>query len=439
MTLRVSNRPTRSRGTLQLVAVTATLLGSIACSSTGPKSGSIAVTINAPTGVTPSVTVAGPNSYSKTISASTTLTRLAPGSYTVTAASVASANAIVGTWNTAVVSGSPVTVTAGAKADSASANYTARPGSGGLWAVNFGATHSALQYTAAQLATSTSAAPTANVTTAIMGLGAAFDANGNLWATNFGGSTVVEYSASSLASSGTPTPTVILASSAGSLGSPAGLAFDVNGNLWVANGSANTLVEFTASQLASSGTPTPAVTISAASGSLAQPIGIAFDANGNLWVANSSNTLVEYTASQLAATAAPAPNVTVSATDSSIVGPLSIAFDASGRLWVANGNNGRNTVVAFSASQLAASGSPVPAVILTANAGSLSNPAGLAFDASGNLWVSNATTPSIVEYSVSQIASSGSPAPTTTITGTALSEPFGLAFDPHTSGLPIKP
>jgi sugar lactone lactonase YvrE len=390
--------------------------------------------------VTPSVTVAGGNGYSKTISASTTLTGLAPGSYTVTAASVASANPIVGTWNTAVVSGSPVTVTAGSRADSASANYTQRSGSGGLWASNFGATHTAIQFTAAQLGSSSSAAATTAVTTGIEGLGAAFDASGNLWLTNFGTSTVVEYSASQLASSGTPTAAVSLTASAGSLSEPAGLAFDANGNLWVANLTGNTVVEFTASQLASSGSPTPAVTISAASGSLANPVGIAFDTNGDLWVANTNDsTIVEYTPSQLSATGAPAPAVTLSATAGSIVGPLMIAFDASGHLWVANGDNGQNTLVAFSASQLAASGSPVPVVTLSANAGSLSNPAGLAFDASGDLWVSNATGASIVEYSSSQIASSGNPTPTTSITSTSLSEPFGLAFDPHTSGLPIKP
>ena len=439
MILHFSNRSTRGRDALLLLAAAGTLVAAAGCSSTGPKTGSLDVTLTAPAGVTPSVTVAGGNGYSKTITATTTLTGLSAGSYTVTAAAVTSTNPIVGTLNTATVSGSPATVTAGHAAAAASATYTQRPGSGGMWAANFGATHTAIQYTSAQLATTSSAAAAAAIAFGTQSLAAAFDANGNLWMSTYTGQTVVEYSASQLAASGTPTPAVTLATNAGSLNAPAGLAFDGNGNLWVANAGDSSVVEFTPSQLASSGSPAPAVTISAATGSLSLPIGIAFDGSGNLWVANSSNTLVEFTASQLVASGAPTPMVTLSASASSIVGPLMIAFDATGRLWVANGNNSQNTVVAFSPSQLAATGSPTPAVTLSASAGSLANPTGLAFDASGNLWVANTTAPSIVEFSASQIVSSGAPTPNTIITGSSLSEPFGIAFDPHASGLPIKP
>lgn len=438
MMLRLSRRSTRGRDAVSLIAMAGMLVAAAGCSSTGPKSGSLAVTITAPAGVTPAVTVAGGNNYSKTIAATTTLTGLAPGSYTVTAANVASSNAIVGTMNTAVVSGSPVTVSAGGSPAMASATYTARAGSGGMWVANFGATHTLAQYTAAQLGASSSVAAATAIAFATQSMFETFDANGNLWMSTWTGQTIVEYSASQLAASGTPTPAVILTSNAGSLAATGGLAFDANGNLWVAT--ANTLVEFTPSQLASSGDPTPAVTISASAGSLSNPIPIAFDASGNLWVGNTSNTIVEFTPSQLSATGAPTPTVTVTAVSNSIVGPLAMAFDPTGNLWVANGNNSQNTVVEFSKSQLAASGTPTPAVTLSANAGSLSNPAGLAFDATGNLWVSNASgATGIEEFTASQIVASGSPAPTTAITSASLSEPFGIAFNPHATNLPIKP
>jgi sugar lactone lactonase YvrE len=133
------------------------------------------------------------------------------------------------------------------------------------------------------------------------------------------------------------------------------------------------------------------------------------------------------------------PSVTVTGGTGSIDGPLMIAFDGTGNLWVANGNfSGVNTVVDFTPSQLAASGTPAPTVVLSANSGSLGNPAGLAFDASGDLWVANVAG-SLVEFTPSQLVTSGDPAPSATVTGTSLSGPFGLAFDPHATALPIKP
>ena len=138
--------------------------------------------------------------------------------------------------------------------------------------------------------------------------GAAIDVHGNLWVSTFSTDSILEYSASELAASGTPTPAVVILEPSSSW--PAGLAFDANGNLWVANVGTNAVVEFAASQLASSGSPTPATTITAASSSLLAPAGLAFDANGNLWVSNAaSTTVVEYKASQLVTGGALTPSV----------------------------------------------------------------------------------------------------------------------------------
>ncbi|WP_219136215.1 sorbosone dehydrogenase family protein [Janthinobacterium sp. UMAB-60] len=83
--------------------------------------GSLAVTISGlPAGVAGAVTLTGPASYSKTLTASTTLTDLAPGAYTLSAASVAQ--------GTQTLAPTPVTqqvqVNAGATA-SAGVTYTA--------------------------------------------------------------------------------------------------------------------------------------------------------------------------------------------------------------------------------------------------------------------------------------------------------------------------
>ncbi len=110
-----------------------------------------------------------------------------------------------------------------------------------------------------------------------------------------------------------------------------------------------------------SGSPAPAVVISDTANSLHGSIGLAFDANGDLWVANLGTesecfkgkgaSVVEFTPSQLVVSGSPAPVVSLlRATD--LNGPLMIAFDASGNLWLTNGANTPYSVVAFSPSQL---------------------------------------------------------------------------------------
>jgi secreted PhoX family phosphatase len=149
----------------------------------------------------------------------------------------------------------------------------------------------------------------------------------------------------------------------GSLSTPLRLAFDGSGNLWVADGgtgSNNTVVEFSASQLTHSGTPTPTVILSDdGHGSLDEPFGLAFDGGGNLWVTNGKDSsVVEFTPSQLASSGDPTPTVTLSANHGSLAFPTDLALDASGDLWVSNGGftNGNASVVEFGASQLLSSG-----------------------------------------------------------------------------------
>jgi hypothetical protein len=408
-------------------------------SSVAPRTGRLTVTVSAPAGVTPSVTVTGPAGYRQVVTATETLTGLAAGSYTIAATPVFIAAPIVGTAYDGAVLGSPANVTASAK-DTARVSYALRPGSGGLWVVNFVPSPTADEYSAAQLAASTSGAPTTALATGSSSdFGAAFDAKGNLWVTQFTGNAIVEYTASQLGSSGAPAPAVTLNASAGSLNGVAGLAFDASGNLWVANTVSSTVVEFTTGQLASSGSPTPAVTLSANGGSLNVPTGVAFDAGNNLWVVNAADSsAVEFTPSQYATTGAPAPAVMLTSNAGSLRGPLGLAFDKAGDLWVSDGNTGANRIAEFGPSQLSASGSPVPAVTLAANGASLSVPTGLAFDESGNLWVANGGGASVVEFAASQLVASGAPSANVAITGSSLTAPAGIAFAPPSAALPLK-
>ena len=235
----------------------------------------------------------------------------------------------------------------------------------------------------------------------------AFDLAGNLWVANNANNTVVEFTPAQLGASGSPTPAAILSATGGSLDEPSGLAFGPSGNLWVANNGNNTVVEFTPAQLAASGSPAPAVTLS--SPHLNFPDGLVFDRLGDLWVANSEDSTVdEFTAAQLAASSSAAPAVILGpSADNGLDVPGGVAFDPAGNLWVAN--NANNTVVEFTAAQLGGSGSPTPAAILSATGGSLDEPSGLAFGPAGDLWVANFGNDTVVEFTPGQLAAAGAP------------------------------
>lgn len=283
-----------------------------------------------------------------------------------------------------------------------------------------------------------------------------------LWIAN--GANVVEYIPSQL-TAGVAATVPHLAINSAVFGAPQGVTFDSAGNLWVmdvagvVNGVKDTpaLFKFSAAQLAALGTndaPTPVATIT--STGMAAPQQSVFDAAGNQWVANhDANAILVFTAAQLALTGdnPTVPAVTLSST--AFNGPLGIAFDSAGNLWVANnggvaGENGAaasaagTTIVEFAAAQLPAVPATgtltpqlTPTITLTDDGnGSIQAPWALAFDASGDLWSSNANAPStLVEFSKTQLAASGMPVPAITISpvtdmgNATLAAPNGLCFD----------
>ena len=293
--------------------------------------------------------------------------------------------------------------------------------------------NSILGFTASQIATGTTLPPAVVITTNDGNTGIALDANGNLWAANPFDNSIAEYSATQITKTGTPKPNVLISATAvGSLNQPAALAFDPHGNLWVANSAAagtnaNTLVEFSASQLASSGSPIPAVRVASNAGSITNPQGMAFDPSGNLWISDSA-AVSEFTPAQLSASGAPTPAVTLGDDGlGSLNGPEGITFDAKGNLWVAVFFS--NLVVGYSSSQLATSGNPVPAVIVrSGDQSALNNPCGLTFDPSGNLWVSNVTTSWLLKYLAGEITSPSSPKPVVFVAGGSLVSPCAMTY-----------
>lgn len=280
-----------------------------------------------------------------------------------------------------------------------------------------------------------------------------------LWIAN--GTTVLEYLPKQLGSgSSAAVPHLILSS--GSFGAPQGVTFDSKGNLWVmdpqamVNGAQTpALLEFTAMQLAKLATdnaPDPIAVIT--STSLAFPQQSVFDSHGNQWVADhDSNTVVVFTAAQLAMSGTNNMNPAVVISSTAFNGPLGIVFDSAGNLWVANNGsvtaNGTTsaagtTIVRFTAATLPmppSTGMLTPALMPDVTlsddgANSIQSPWELAFDSAGNLWSSNSGAPfTLVEFAKQNLAMTGSPQPAVTLSSmvvggnATLSATNGLCID----------
>jgi sugar lactone lactonase YvrE len=256
-----------------------------------------------------------------------------------------------------------------------------------------------------------------------------------MWVADYNGY-VFEYAAADLGASGSPAPAVTIDLSA--YGSALyALAFDASGDLWVSAYDTSQILMFTPSQLAAGGVQSATVVLdSTGGGSIAGPGGIAFDASGALWVGNYDNdTVVKFASADLAASGSPTPSVILSATSASIYQPNGLAFDASGNLWVSNGGG---TVVRFDAGQLGTTASPVPAATIAAS--SLGGtPTGLAFDASGTLWVSDHTSGDLLAFkNPGALTGSTSPSADVTISSIGIVDYPLIAFDPPPANLPIN-
>ena len=268
---------------------------------------------------------------------------------------------------------------------------------------------------------------------AAAGVAPAAAAPGTLFVANSGGSGSTGLAATgsvtsySLGARGNARPKSVLSEQ---VNGPDGVAFDSSGDLWVASSNGNKLLEFKRAGLAAR-SPVPAVIISSdAAGDLNGPSGMAFTSSGKLWVANSSTaTVVEYTKAQLAKSGSPAPAVIISSTNFQY--PYGLAFGPSGDLWVADG--GQDLAFEFTPAQLARSGAPAPVRLIVDPAPTAEFQGdGVAFDAAGNMWVTIGGNNTLVEYTKAGLARS-SPVPAVTISAGAsgsLNAPNDLVFDP---------
>ena len=196
------------------------------------------------------------------------------------------------------------------------------------------------------------------------------------------------------------------------LNGPDGLAIDASGTVWVANSGGDSVSAFSQVGSAISGSPF-------SGGGLNGPVGVAIDGSGYIWVANRNNSITKLNSSGGAVSGSPFSGGGLNQI-------ADIVVDSSGNVWTTNvgaSGPGANSISKFSSSGGAVSGSSG-----YTGSGQLIGPSGLAIDISGNVWVGNnpeqLAGSSISEFNSSGTAISGSP-----FSGGGLDQPEGIAFD----------
>jgi streptogramin lyase len=250
----------------------------------------------------------------------------------------------------------------------------------------------------------------------------AIDQSGNAWVANFevdvnNGVTITEVSPPSVSeltssgagATGSPFTGGGLNNNGQNGGSPRDIAFDANGNAWIANNSGS-LTELNGTNGAAI---SPATTGFPISPSGAYPSGVAVDSAGHVWVAG---YLQDYVYEMDVSNGSQVGTSTAGV--GTLQEPYSIAIDASNNLWLPNYYDS-NVLAGISVSELTS---------LTAgsvyNPGGLSDPSGIAVDGAGNVWVASGIG-DVVELNNSGAAVS----PSAGYTSSALGSAFDVAVD----------
>ncbi len=248
-----------------------------------------------------------------------------------------------------------------------------------------------------------------------------------------------------------------IAATSANLVSPSTCAVDAAGDLFIADTGNSRIQEVNAVTHVITtvvGTGTPGFNgdgIAATAAEIAGPVGLALDAAGDLFFADNGNSRIRevnantHLISTVAGTGTPGYNGNnIAATAAEIYGPLGIAVDAAGDIFFAdNGNNLVREVNATTHLISTIAGTPGAAGYngdgIAATSAELNNPAGVAVDTAGNVFIAdsgsgsdrirevNATT-----HLISTVAGTGGPGYSqdgVAATTAALNDPNGIAVD----------
>ena len=282
--------------------------------------------------------------------------------------------------------------------------------------------------------------------------GVAVDAHGDLFIADTANAVVEEVTAAGRLSvvagtgkEGPPTPGPATRSK---LDTPSGVALDAHGDLFVADSLNNVVEEVTAagrlSIVAGNGQEGPLTPGPATRSALDAPAGVALDAHGDLFIADTANAVVEEVTraerlSVVAGTGQEGPPTPGPATRSELDTASGVALDAHGDLFVADSWNNvvEEVTAAGRLSVVAGTGEEGPPTPGPATRSKLDTPSGVAVDAHGDLYIADTYNNAVEEVTaagrLSVVAGTGKEAPPTPgpATRSELDAPSGVALDAH--------